>query len=208
MTEGTDELAGFVTTLSHLERFTPEEQKRIADALQFAKEKHAVQKRLSGEPYIIHPVAVAQLCIDEFSVDADVVLAALLHDTVEDCGVALEEIESRFGPRVRTLVDACTNVGENDGHAKILDWYVRTNKSHEKLRRIGAQESGAFFIKVADRWDNVLASDGMRPYNQDRLAQDALSFTVPLCRELGFVQHAERIEAASKGAIERAKRRA
>jgi GTP pyrophosphokinase len=190
-------------SLTGIERFSAEERARIDDALAYAIEKHAPQRRISGEPYIIHPVAVTQLCIDELAADADVVVAALLHDTVEDCGVTLDEIESRFGPRVRYIVDACTNVGEGDGEPKIHDWYVRTNKSHKKLRRMGAQDNGAYLIKIADRWHNLTTCAAMRPYNQERLAQDALSFTVPLCRELGLDDVAARIAALCEDVLAR-----
>jgi GTP diphosphokinase / guanosine-3',5'-bis(diphosphate) 3'-diphosphatase len=172
--------------LEHLERFTPEEQQRILAALDFAAFHHRNHKRISGEPYVTHLLAVAQMLIDDFEADANTVIAGLLHDTVEDVDVTLEQVEENFGSKVRTLVDAATNVGEGDGHAKIHDWYVRTAASHKKVRRIGEEHGEVYLIKIADRIHNMRSCSAMRPFNQLRMADDVEAFSIPLCRELGL----------------------
>ena len=82
---------------------------RIRDAYVFAKEAHAGQIRMNGEPYIIHPVAATEILVD-LEVDEDTLVAALLHDTVEDTDVTLEQVEERFGATVSKLVDGVTKL--------------------------------------------------------------------------------------------------
>jgi (p)ppGpp synthase/HD superfamily hydrolase len=189
--------------LQNLDCYSAPERERIARAVSFMERAHATQRRISGAPYSTHLYAVAQLLIDEFHADADTVIAGLLHDTVEDTAVTLPVIEGEFGLVVRFLVDGATNVGEHDGHPKILDWYVRTNKSHEKVLRYAQQDKRLLLIKVADRWHNLLECGAMRPYNQRRLAEDSLGFTVPACLAAGFPNQAMRVERLCSEILQR-----
>ena len=103
-----------VVTFSHLAQklekyISPADMKRILEAFRFADEKHLGQIRKSGEPYISHPLAVAEICAD-WKLDAQAIMAALLHDVVEDQGVTLEELIERFGAPVAAMVDGLSKL--------------------------------------------------------------------------------------------------
>ena len=89
-------------------RVSPEDLERIKDAFALAQEKHAAQKRKSGEPYIIHPIAVALIAAEELKLDANSVITAFLHDVVEDTDFTIEQVRERFGDDVASLVDIVT----------------------------------------------------------------------------------------------------
>ena len=91
-------------------RFSNEAITQIQAALAFAQTAHAGQKRQSGEDYITHPIAVAAR-LESIGMDAETIMAALLHDTVEDCHIDLQDIEGRFGTKVAELVDGVTKIG-------------------------------------------------------------------------------------------------
>src|SRR6266403_537557 len=95
----------------HIGNYETDEKERILLALEFATAAHSGQKRRSGDPYITHPVAVAEYLM-ELRVDPDTVIAALLHDTIEDTDVTPAEIASNFGPEVARLVEGVTKLGE------------------------------------------------------------------------------------------------
>ena len=89
-------------------RVSPEDMLRIRDAFELARHAHSSQKRKTGEPYILHPIAVASICAKELMLDANPVIAAFLHDVVEDTDFTIEDIESRFGSDVAFLVRVVT----------------------------------------------------------------------------------------------------
>jgi GTP pyrophosphokinase len=190
-------------SLTHLERYAVKDRARIQQALEFATAQHAPQRRVGGEPFITHPVAVTQLLIDEFSADAETVMAGLLHDTVEDTGATLEQVEGMFGPAVRFLVDGTTDVGKGDGNGHIEDRAERDAASHKKVEAYAAKDQRVYLIKIADRWHNVQHMSALRPKNQRRLANEALSFHIPVCRRLGFTKQADAFQHACEDALRR-----
>ncbi len=191
--------------LENLEKFSDAEQKNILSAFRFAKMFHSDQKRIAGPPFIVHPIAVAQLLIDEFDADAETVMGGLLHDTVEDTPATLEDIESHFGPVVRFIVDGATDVGRGDGHPPIKDKQLRLAKTREKIRAFSDKDSRVGLVKIADRWHNLVTCFALRPKNQAMMARFALDFHIPLCRELGFGKQAELFEKAANAVLGRAK---
>lgn len=128
----------------------------ILKAIQFATKAHEGQARKgSGEPYIIHPLRVAAI-VSHFSVEPHVVIAALLHDTVEDCGVDLGVIDTAFGPYVGQLVDALTDPFKGSSEP-------RRARKIKAWRRLGGASYNAKLIKMCDRIDNLHDMAGMMP---------------------------------------------
>ncbi|WP_052155196.1 bifunctional (p)ppGpp synthetase/guanosine-3',5'-bis(diphosphate) 3'-pyrophosphohydrolase [Thermus sp. 2.9] len=170
----------------HLEYLSPEEREKVREAYLFAEEAHRGQVRKSGEPYITHPVAVAEI-LASLRMDADTVAAGLLHDTLEDCGVAAEELERRFGPAVRRIVE---------GETKVSKLYKLANlegeeKRAEDLRQMFiamAEDVRIIIVKLADRLHNLRTLEFMPPEKQKRIAQETLEIYAPLAHRLGMGQ--------------------
>ncbi|MGC8968619.1 MAG: RelA/SpoT family protein [Thermus sp.] len=175
-----ENLAGRLAYLS------PEERERVHRAYLFAEEAHRGQLRRSGEPYITHPVAVAEI-LASLRMDADTLAAGLLHDTMEDCGVSGEELERRFGPTVRRLVE---------GETKVSKLYKLANlegeeKRAEDLRQMFiamAEDVRIIIVKLADRLHNLRTLEHMPPEKQKRIAQETLEIYAPLAHRLGMGQ--------------------
>jgi guanosine-3',5'-bis(diphosphate) 3'-pyrophosphohydrolase len=189
--------------LHHLERFSSEDRNRIARAVEYAKTRHQHQTRLGGGPYIVHPIGVAQRLIDKFSADADTVIAGLLHDTVEDTGASLDEIETLFGPVVRFLVDGVTDVGEGDGGEKISDKIHRARATEKKASGYGIKDPRVFIIKIADRTDNMYTVSVHSPRGQVGYSRATLNFHVRICRELGYESQADELQRLCEDTIAR-----
>ena len=172
-------------------RVTPEDLRRIKDAYALAEEAHSGQKRNTGEPYIIHPIAVANIAAEELELDANTVIAAFLHDVVEDTPYTVEDIRARFGDDVAFLVDAVTkrkkekyaNTKQVDNYKQILD------SVHYDIR--------ALLVKLSDRLHNMRTLDGMRPDKQMKIAGETDFFYAPLAGRLGLYRVKSELENLS-----------
>lgn len=131
--------------------FAPNDRKKVMAAFQFAKQKHKGQRRHIGTAYVIHPIRVAIILLDEVGTwDADVVAAGILHDVVEDCGTRLKTISSRFGKRVASFVRILTRPrgkGESDQE--------KEQRKKQKLALLARTDGEARLIKCADILDNL-----------------------------------------------------
>ena len=173
-----DDVDDMLARIAH--RTTPEDAERIRDAYFFAKEAHAPQRRKSGEPYIIHPVAVARIIALELQLSANPIIAGFLHDVVEDTPHTLEEIEERFGPDVRFLVDVVTKrkyVGD-DGRKQVSNFRQLLNSLQHDIR--------AVLIKLADRLHNMRTLASMKPEKQMKIAGETDFFYAPFANRLGL----------------------
>lgn len=192
----------FIPELRIPDRFSPEEQALIRKALEFAGHAHATQKRRGdGRPYVVHPAAVAQLLMDEFEADAETVMAGLLHDTVEDTAVTLEEVEREFGNAIRFLVDGVTDYGEGDGNQKVPDKLVRAQHSKEKAQRYAEKDERLLIVKIADRWDNMRTVHIHTPKGQVGYSKATIDFQVKEARRLGFQTQADALEQLCRATI-------
>ncbi|WP_234555027.1 RelA/SpoT family protein, partial [Thermus caliditerrae] len=165
---------------------SPEEREKVKQAYLFAEEAHRGQLRKSGEPYITHPVAVAEI-LASLRMDADTVMAGLLHDTLEDCGVQGEELERRFGPAVRKIVEGETKVSKLYKFANLEG----EEKRAEDLRQMFiamAEDVRIIIVKLADRLHNLRTLEHMPPHKQRRIAQETLEIYAPLAHRLGMGQ--------------------
>lgn len=158
----------------------------LEHAIDFAVKAHAGQKRKSGEPYIIHPLAAAATLID-WGMDIDTVLAGVLHDTVEDTQVTLEEIENLFGHDVAFLVDGVTKVSQARAGMRNLDSYLPQTKDNlSKLLIAVSQDVRVIIIKLADRLHNLSTLQHMTPEKQQKIARESLDVFAPMADRLGM----------------------
>ncbi len=154
----------------------------IEKAYQFARAAHADQKRRSGEPYIVHPLSVAETLAD-LSLDATTIAAGLLHDCVEDIeDVTVETIEREFGAEVALLVDGVTKLSR-------LDFTSREEQQAESLRKMFlamGKDIRVVLIKLADRLHNMRTLKYQKPERQVPIARETLDVYAPLCHRLGI----------------------
>ena len=155
--------------------------KKIEDAYIYAKEKHSKQFRRSGEPYIIHPVGVAEI-LTEFKVDEASIVSAILHDVVEDTETTLEEIESKFGAIVSNLVDGLTKIGK----IKFSSQEERMAENFRKMIIAMAKDLRVILIKLADRTHNMRTLNHLSTEKRKRISKETLEIYAPLANRLGI----------------------
>lgn len=170
----------------------PAEQGRVRTALEFAFAAHQGQLRKSGEPYIVHPVAVAEI-LAELGLDAETLIAGLLHDTVEDTEVKPEDIEERFGTAVRRIVEGETKVSKlyKLAHQVAEERPSLEEQRAEDLRQMFiamAEDVRIIIVKLADRLHNLRTLEFMPPHKQTRIARETLEIYAPLAHRLGIGQ--------------------
>lgn len=150
-------------------------------AFTFASEAHVGQKRNSGQPYITHPVSVAYI-LASLKMDMVVIVAGLLHDTVEDTGITLEDIENNFGSEVAQLVDGVTKLSR-------LEYRSKEERQVENLRKMllaMARDIRVIIIKLADRLHNMRTLQYQQEYKQREVALETLEIFAPLAHRLGI----------------------
>ncbi len=153
---------------------------RIRAAFELAREAHAPQKRKTGEPYILHPIAVATIAAEELDLEANAVIACFLHDIVEDTDYSLEDIRRLFGDDVASLVKVVTKKSTRDYElSKQLDNYRQLLNSIQYDIR-------AILIKLADRLHNMRTLASMKPEKQMKIAGETDYFYAPLANRLGL----------------------
>ena len=158
-----------------------QESAKIAEAYAYAIEAHGTQQRATGEPYIIHPLAVAAI-LTELEVDEDTLAAALLHDTVEDTGKTIEEIKNLFGEDVAELVDGVTKLSR-------IPYSSKEEIQAENFRKMFlamARDIRVVLIKLADRLHNMRTMRHMSPQKQSDKARETLDIYAPLAHRLGI----------------------
>lgn len=151
----------------------------IKRAYEFAEKKHAGQTRGSGEPYIKHPLRVARLAA-EWGSESDVIMAALLHDVAEDCGVPLSEIRELFGSNVEGIVDTVTALSDKEFANHTLTKAQKDLLSDAKLQ--SSMNSEALLVKIADRIDNLNTLSGVKPEKRVPKAEHTKEIIIPMAR--------------------------
>ena len=163
-------------------RITTADMERVRQAFLLAKEAHAPQMRKSGEPYILHPIAVALIAAKELRMDANTVITAFLHDVVEDTPYSVEDIRERFGNDVAGLVNVVTKQKKESYHTtKQVDNYQQILASlHYDIR--------AVIVKISDRLHNMRTLQSMRADKQMKIAGETDCFYAPLANRLGLFE--------------------
>lgn len=173
------------------ELFGVEEASVIDKAFKVARERHNGQMRSSGEPYIIHPIAVAKIVLD-YGMDYQSVVAAMLHDTVEDTDLTLEEVKKDFGPDIAGLVDGLTKLGKVP-----LDIKDKEEQQAENVRKMllaMSEDIRVIIIKLADRLHNVRTLNFVAPQKRRDKALETLEIYAPIAHRLGIRAIKEELE--------------
>lgn len=160
---------------------TPTDLAKVQEAYYFSEQKHCGQIRKSGEPYISHPIAVAQICAD-WKLDAQAIMAALLHDVMEDQNVPKDELINRFGAPVAALVDGLSKLDK-------LEFQSQVEIQAENFRKMllaMARDVRVILIKLADRLHNMSTLDVMAVDKKRRIARETMEVYVPIAHRLGL----------------------
>lgn len=158
----------------------------IESAIDFATKAHAGQKRASGEPYISHPLSVADILVD-WGMDIDSVIAGILHDTVEDTKVSNEGVEKLFGKDVAMLVEGVTKVSKARSGMRDLDNYLPQTKDNlSKLLIAIGQDIRVIIIKLADRQHNLSTLQYLPKEKQQKIARESIEVFAPMADRLGM----------------------
>ena len=173
--------ASFAVLTAKLDYLSPAEIDSVRRAYRFADEAHLGQIRNSGEPYITHPIAVAQQCA-EWKLDAQALMAALLHDAIEDCGVTKPDLIERFGAPVAELVDGLTKLEK-------LEFNTREENQAESFRKMllaMARDVRVILVKLADRTHNMRTLGDVPRNKWARISSETLDIYAPIAHRLGL----------------------
>ncbi len=170
----------------------------VERAARFSVAAHGTDLRKSGEPYVIHPIAVAEI-LARIQLDTETIAGALLHDVVEDTGVSLEAIEETFGPRVARLVDGVSKLGRipwtrDDAESASSREKAQQAENLRKMFLAMVDDIGVVLIKLADRLHNMRTLEALPANKQVRIAQQTLEIYAPLANRLGIWQFKSELE--------------
>ena len=153
----------------------------LRTAFEMAANAHKTMRRKSGEPYILHPIAVAMICVDEIGLGVRSTICALLHDTVEDTDIALDDIKSEFGNEIAKIVDGLTKI------STIMD--TNSSQQAENFKKILltlTDDPRVILIKLADRLHNMRTLDSMKHEKQLKIASETIWVYAPLAHRMGL----------------------
>lgn len=174
-------LNAFKGLLRTLKNRSKEDTRMIRKAFDVAVDAHKDMRRKSGEPYIYHPIAVARICVEEMGLGATSIVCALLHDTVEDTHISLEDVEDLFGQRVRLIIDGLTKIPEVfDENASVQA------ENFRKMILTISDDIRVVLIKLADRLHNMRTLSSMRQDKQMKIASETKFLYAPLAHRLGL----------------------
>ncbi len=175
--------ASFAALTAKLDYLSPTDFEQVRLAYRYADEAHLGQLRNNGEPYITHPIAVAAQCA-EWKLDAQALMAALLHDALEDCGITKIELIEKFGSPVAELVDGLTKLDK-------LQFHTREENQAESFRKMllaMARDVRVILIKLADRSHNMRTLSDMPRSKWGRIASETIEIYAPIAHRLGLNQ--------------------
>ena len=159
---------------------------RIEHAIEVAKKAHEGQFRKTGEPYIVHPLAVKKI-LEEWGMDEDTIIAGILHDTVEDTDLTLDDIRKEFGESVAFLVDGVTKLSTaRDGMRDIDTYLPETKNNFLRLMIALGDDIRVLIIKLADRLHNLRTLSALPPDKQKKIAKETLEVFAPLADRLNM----------------------
>jgi guanosine-3',5'-bis(diphosphate) 3'-pyrophosphohydrolase len=157
------------------------DKETIRKAFEVAVEAHKEMRRKSGEPYIYHPIAVAQICAEEIGLGATGIICALLHDTVEDTDITLEDVRGMFGEKVATIINGLTKISGVIDHTSSMQ-----AENFRKVLLTMSEDIRVILIKLADRLHNMRTLEHMKRDKQIKIASETLYLYAPLAHRLGL----------------------
>lgn len=162
-------------------RIKPGDRRLLRLAFEMAADAHKTMRRKSGEPYILHPLAVARICVEEIGLGIRSTICSLLHDTVEDTDITIEDIQREFGNEIARIVDGLTKI------STVVD--VNASQQAENFRKILltlTDDPRVIIIKLADRLHNMRTLDSMKPEKQLKIASETVYVYAPLAHRMGL----------------------
>ncbi len=162
-------------------KLKPGSKEQVRSAFEIAAEAHKTTRRKSGEPYILHPLAVAMICVEEIGLGVRSTICALLHDTVEDTDITLEMITREFGPEIAKIVDGLTKI------SNVLD--ANSSQQAENFKKILltlTDDPRVILIKLADRLHNMRTLGSMKREKQLKIASETVYVYAPLAHRMGL----------------------
>ena len=154
----------------------------INKAFNFARQAHKGVRRLSGEPYIMHPIAVARIAVEEMGLGSTSICAALLHDVVEDTDYTVEDMENIFGPKIAQIVDGLTKISGGI----FGDQASAQAENFKKLLLMMSDDIRVILIKICDRLHNMRTLQSQPANKQYKIAGETLYIYAPLANRLGL----------------------
>ena len=162
-------------------KLKPGDKILLRTAFEMSAEAHKTMRRKSGEPYILHPLAVAKICVEEIGLGIRSTICALLHDTVEDTDVNLEDVQREFGPEITKIVDGLTKI------STVMD--ANTSQQAENFKKILltlTDDPRVILIKLADRLHNMRTMDSMKREKQLKISSETVYVYAPLAHRMGL----------------------
>src|SRR5687767_8856417 len=162
-------------------KLKPGDRRLIRLAFETAVDAHKTMRRKSGEPYILHPLAVARICVEEIGLGVRSTICSLLHDTVEDTDISLEEVEREFGNEIARIVDGLTKI------SNVID--VNASQQAENFKKILltlTDDPRVILIKLADRLHNMRTLDSMKREKQLKISSETVYVYAPLSHRMGL----------------------
>src|SRR5437868_9022425 len=162
-------------------KLKPGDKELLRHAFEMAVEAHKTMRRKSGEPYILHPLAVAKICVEEIGLGVRSTICSLMHDTVEDTDVSLEDVEREFGNEIARIVDGLTKI------SNVID--VNASAQAENFKKILltlTDDPRVILIKLADRLHNMRTLDSMKREKQLNVASETVHVYAPLAHRMGL----------------------
>ena len=178
-------------------RIKPGDRKLIRHAFEIAAEAHKSMRRKSGEPYILHPLAVARICVEEIGLGVRSTICSLLHDTVEDTDISLDDIQREFGNEIGRIVDGLTKI------STVVD--VNASQQAENFRKILftlTDDPRVIIIKLADRLHNMRTLDSMKSEKQLKVSSETVYVYAPLAHRMGLYNIKTELEDLSMKYLE------
>ena len=162
-------------------KLKPRDKELVRTAFEMAADAHKTMRRKSGEPYILHPLAVANICVEEIGLGVRSSICALLHDTVEDTDITLEDVEREFGTEIARIVDGLTKI------SSVID--TNTSQQAENFKKILltlTDDPRVILIKLADRLHNMRTMDYMKREKQLKISSETVWVYAPLAHRMGL----------------------
>src|ERR1700709_74487 len=162
-------------------KLKPGDKDLIRIAFEMSAEAHKTMRRKSGEPYILHPLAVARICTEEIGLGVRSTICALLHDTVEDTDITLDDVEREFGAEIARIVDGLTKI------SNVLD--INASQQAENFKKILLtlpDDPRVILIKLADRLHNMRTLDSMKREKQLKISSETVYVYAPLAHRMGL----------------------